>query len=115
MTLDGGDAVICSNCLGNNVAGPIIGVVDSSHFSNCGRCYFAQDVRTSDSTVGTAAWNEFLGHEATFPGSNKFMFFEDNTFTWTRTVSGGQGPLYGQYGGKGCIPAQLLHKLVLLC
>ena len=100
MTLDGGDAVICSNCLGNSGTGPVTGVVDSSHFSNCGRCYFAQDVRTSDSTVGTAAWNEFLGHEATFPGSNKFMFFEDNTFTWTRTVSGGQGPLYGQYGGK---------------
>jgi hypothetical protein len=105
MTFNAGDSVICSNCLGSSATGPVYGVVDSSSFTNCGRCYYAQDVRSADPgvAVGQTAWNEFLGHEATFPGSGKFMFFEDNTYTWNRTVSGGQGPLYGSYGGKAVL------------
>ena len=98
------DAVLCSNCQGS-ATGPVQGVVDHSYIQNFGRAYFAQDKRSTDGNAGSVAWGEFLGHENTYAGSNKMVYFEDDTFTWTETLNSGEGQasLYSQYGGKAVI------------
>jgi len=84
--------------------GPVYGVVDHCTITDTGLGFFAQDVRSADSAWGGIAWTDFLANEATYPGGNKFLFFEDNTITWDKSVNSGSGPgqgsLYGQYGGK---------------
>jgi hypothetical protein len=103
LSFNRGDCAICTNTIyDQSGTGPVYGVVDHSTFMNMGRAYFAQDLRTTDSSgnAGSVAWGEFLGHEATFPGSSKFMFFEDDTFVWNAGVNSGQSSVYGQYGGK---------------
>jgi hypothetical protein len=99
VTFNGGGTV-ASNYITNKGAGPVYGVFDHSIFLNMKRPYYATDIRTSDSTWGTAAWNEFLANPASFPGSGNMLYFEDDQFTWNRAVNGLQGALYGGYGGK---------------
>jgi hypothetical protein len=102
MIFNKGDSAIGTNWPGDGGTGPVYGVVDSSQFYNMKRPYYALDVRSGESTWGTAAWNEFLGHEAIFPGTEKMMYFEDNQFIWNSSMTdpNGQGALYGGYGGK---------------
>ena len=78
------------------------------------RAYYAMDCRTNDASTpteltpgnrdGAAAWQEFLANPASFPGSEKMMYFEDNQFIWDANITdqNTQGALYGSYGGKCC-------------
>jgi hypothetical protein len=92
----------------SSATGQVLGVVDHSYLENYGRTYFARDQRSADSgTVcpggnnGITAWNEFIGHESTYAGANKEVYFENDTFTWTAAPAfPGQGAFYSQYGGK---------------
>ena len=97
-----GDSAIGSNWIGAGATGIVSGVVDSSEFYNMKRSYYATDIRSGDPLWGTAAWVEYIGNEATFPGSNKMLYFEDNKFVWnsSNTDPNVQGALYGSYGGK---------------
>ncbi len=97
-----GDAAIGANFLGGAGTGPVYGVVDSSEFYNMKRPFFAMDIRLGEATWGSTAWAEFLGNEATFPGSEKMLYFEDNKFVWNSQLTdlNVQTALYGQYGGK---------------
>jgi hypothetical protein len=101
ITISKGDA-IHSNFIDKAGIGPVYGVVDSSTFLNMKRSYYATDVRSADSpTWGTAAWLEYNA-DPNYPSSSKFLFFEDDQFTWngSNTDTNVQGALYGGYGGK---------------
>ena len=104
-----GDAFLYSNP-DSSATGPALGVIDHSYLENYGRTYFARDQRSTDGTYGTAcpsgnnggtAWHEFIGNESTYAGSNKEIYFENDTFTWNSApATFGQGAFYSQYGGK---------------
>lgn len=103
-----GDAFLYSND-DASATGTALGVIDHSYLENYSRAYFAQDQRSTDKTFGTAcpngtnggtAWNEFLLAPSTYAGSNKEIYWENDTFTWTQAPSSGQGAFYSQYGGK---------------
>lgn len=102
-----GDAAVRTNAGGQFTGqGPVYGVVDHCQFYNMGRPVFAMDVRVGDGVnAGAAAWTEFLADPASFPGSNKMMYYEDCQFIWdaNNTNTNSQGFLYGQNGGKACV------------
>ena len=104
ITFNKGDNAIGTNYSSISATGPVYGVADHCQFINMKRPYFAADKRSGDSGVawGTTAWNEFNSNPTSFPGSNKFMFFEDNQFIWNSSLTdnNAQGALYGQYGAK---------------
>jgi hypothetical protein len=104
ITFNKGDS-IHANYPGTGATGPVYGVIDHSTFRNMGRPYFATDVRGGESIWGQTAWNEFSANPATFPGSDKMMYFEDDQFVWDGSLTNpnAQGALYGQYGGKAVI------------
>lgn len=103
---------IRSNDTDKTATGPVYGVVDNCTFWNMTRCYYAMDCRNGDYNWGTAAWDEFIGNEATFPGSNKMLYFEDCSAGWDAGLPGNvQGFLYGGYGGKACVRYCSMDKM----
>jgi hypothetical protein len=103
-----GDAFLYSNN-DSSATGRALGVIDHSYLENYSRTYFAQDQRSTDNKLGTAcpngtnggtAWSEFTSAESTYAGSNKEIYWENDTFTWTQAPPSGQGAFYSQYGGK---------------
>lgn len=102
IVINKGDAAIGTNWIGRGATGPVYGVVDNSEFYNNSRTYFAMDLRSGDGYWGATAWNEFLGNERSFPGSDRMMIFEDNQFIWNKSLTNplAQAALYGQYGAK---------------
>ena len=94
---------------GASGTGPVWGVVDHCQFYNMKRPYFAMDMRLA--TIrhgGQQAWNDWHANKSIYPGSEKMMYFEDYHFVWDSNLTdvNAQGALYGQYGGKACLPLQ---------
>lgn len=99
-------------CNFDQAPGPVYGCVDHCAFTNFTRAFYAFDARIGDVSgspvfpsggSNMVAWNEWNTNAASFPGSIKMMYFENNYFYWDTNFPGNaQGALYGSDSGKAC-------------
>jgi hypothetical protein len=99
--------IFFTNYIGQGATGPVYGVVDHCTFHNSGRhgAYFATDVRLGESSWGSTAWAEWNADKK-IAGTDKFLYFEDNTFLYDSGVDSApltDATVYGSYGGRACL------------